>query len=96
MIVFINNIPRTPDVGIRIVTAGPILRVAINAPLSRLFDYLAPISGQAMPGCRVRVPFGRQSQIGMVMEVATRSDLPADKLKRAQEIVDESPLLSEA
>jgi primosomal protein N' (replication factor Y) len=71
------------------------LRVAVNVPLSRLFDYLAPMSGEATPGCRVRVPFGRQTQIGMVMEVATESDLPADKLKRAKEVVDESPLLSE-
>ncbi|MDH3990946.1 MAG: hypothetical protein OEV34_17565, partial [Gammaproteobacteria bacterium] len=43
---------------------GRILRVAINAPLSRLFDYL-PIPGQdALPGCRVRVPFGRRTQTG--------------------------------
>ena len=71
------------------------MRVAINAPLSRLFDYLAPISGRALPGCRVRVPFGRQTQIGVVMEIAAGSELPAEKLKRAREVVDESPLLSE-
>ena len=76
-------------------SAGPILRVAVNAPLSRLFDYLAPISGQVSAGCRVRVPFGRQMQIGMVMEVAAESELAAGKLKHAKEIIDESPLLSE-
>jgi primosomal protein N' (replication factor Y) len=74
---------------------GSILRVAVNAPLSRLFDYRAPISGLAAPGCRVRVPFGRQTQIGMVMEVADKSDLPEDKLKQAKAVIDESPLLSE-
>lgn len=74
---------------------GSILRVAVNAPLSRLFDYLAPSSGLAVAGCRVRVPFGRQTQVGMVMEVAADSNLPADKLKRATEVLDESPLLSE-
>jgi len=77
------------------VSSGPILRVAVNAPLSRLFDYLAPSSGQAVPGCRVRVPFGRQSQIGMVMEVATESELSAEKLKQTKEVLDESPLLSD-
>ncbi len=76
-------------------TNGPILRVAINAPLSRLFDYLAPVSGQALPGCRIRVPFGRQTQIGMIMEVAAQSELPAEKLKRARALVDERPLLSD-
>ena len=75
--------------------SGSILRVAVNAPLSRLFDYLAPTSGQAAPGCRVRVPFGRQTQIGMVMAVADKSDLAADKLKQAKEVLDESPLLSD-
>jgi len=48
-----------------------------------------------MPGCRVRVPFGRQSQIGMVVEVTTGSELPVDKLKRAGKILDDTPLLSE-
>lgn len=71
-----------------------IIRVAVNAPLSRLFDYLAPSSGRAVPGCRVSVPFGRQTQIGMVMEVARTSDLPADKLKRAKTVLDDTPLLS--
>ena len=72
-----------------------ILRVAINAPLSRLFDYLAPPTGLVAPGCRVRVPFGRQSQIGLVMEVADQSDLPENKLKQAKEVIDESPLLAD-
>jgi len=76
-------------------TAGSILRVAVNAPLSRLFDYLAPSAGPIAPGCRVRVPFGRQTQIGMVMEVASESALPEDKLKRAKDVLDESPLLSD-
>jgi len=76
------------------VNNAPILRVAIGAPLSRLFDYLAPESGRAVPGCRVRVPFGRQMQVGMVIEVADASGLPAGKLKRAKELLDESPLLS--
>ena len=71
-----------------------IIRVAVNAPLSRLFDYLAPSSGRAVPGCRVSVPFGRQTQIGMVMEVARTSDLPANKLKRAKTVLDDTPLLS--
>ncbi|MDP7041684.1 MAG: hypothetical protein QGF91_03425, partial [Gammaproteobacteria bacterium] len=43
-----------------------ILRVAINAPLSRLFDYRMPESGEAVPGSRVEVPFGRRTQTGVV------------------------------
>jgi primosomal protein N' (replication factor Y) len=73
-----------------------ILRVAINAPLSRLFDYLPVAGHDALPGSRVRVPFGRRTQTGLVMEVATKSELPADKLKRAKEVLDHEPVFAEA
>ena len=74
---------------------GKILRVAINAPLSRLFDYL-PIPGQdALPGCRVRVPFGRRTQTGLVMETATESDVPVEKLKSIAAVLDDKPIFGE-
>lgn len=76
-------------------SARPVLRVAINAPLSRLFDYLPPDGATAVPGCRVLVPFGRQQQIGVVMELAGQSDVPASKLRKATTILDDDPLLGE-
>ena len=76
-------------------TTGTVIRVAINAPLSRLFDYLPPDDGKPLPGCRVLVPFGRQKQIGLVMELATHSDVPESKLKKAIAVLDDSPLLNE-
>ena len=46
----------------------PILKVAVNVPLSREFDYLPPAGGPAPAiGQRVRVPFGRRQQVGMVV-----------------------------
>jgi len=74
---------------------GAILRVAVNAPLSRLFDYLAPADANAMPGTRVRVPFGRQKQVGTILEVATTSELPSARLRSASAIIDAEPLLTE-
>ena len=77
---------------------GSILRVAINAPLSQLFDYMAPANATSQvtqPGCRVSVPFGRRRECGMIMEVADDSDLPASKLKRAHAALDPAPLLDE-
>lgn len=71
-----------------------IFRVAINAPLSRLFDYHAPRGHSLTPGCRVRVPFGRRSQVGMLMEVTDQSDLPQSKLRAASDAIDLEPLLS--
>jgi len=77
------------------VNTAAVIRVAINAPLSRLFDYLPPDDGKPLPGCRVLVPFGRGTKIGLVMEVAAHSDVPASKLKRATAVLDDSPLLNE-
>ena len=49
-------------------TAPVILRIALDTPLRRLFDYLPPRDSQTMPkiGARVRVPFGRQRLVGIV------------------------------
>jgi primosomal protein N' (replication factor Y) len=73
----------------------PVLRVAINAPLSRLFDYLPPSTCKRMPepGCRVKVPFGRRTQCAMLLELGDASELPMSKLRRAHEVLDEEPLL---
>jgi len=76
-----------------------ILRVAVNVPLSRLFDYLPPVgrddlvASPLQPGSRILVPFGRQKLAGMIMEHAERSDFPASKLRRAVALIDESPVL---
>ena len=73
-----------------------ILRVAINAPLRRLFDYLPAAGGKpAVLGGRVRVPFGRTSQVGIVAELAKSSELPVGRLRRVQQVIDNAPLLQE-
>ena len=79
-----------------------ILQVAINAPLSRLFDYLPPagegglLPASLEPGSRVIVPFGRQKQTGLIVGTSNRSDLPPDRLRRATACIDDTPLLSAA
>jgi primosomal protein N' (replication factor Y) len=80
------------------VTGKTVLKVAINVPLAREFDYLAPVDCQTppQPGCRVQVPFGRQKQVGMVMDIAEKSDLPLSKLRRATRVIDEDPILAAA
>jgi primosomal protein N' (replication factor Y) len=42
---------------------------------------------------RVRVPFGRQQLIGILVGVASESAVPASKLKTALEILDEHPIV---
>lgn len=72
----------------------PILNVAVNVPLSRVFDYLAPASG-AVPaiGCRVLVPFGRRQEVGLVTGLADETSIASGKIKRCGEVLDERPLL---
>jgi primosomal protein N' (replication factor Y) len=76
---------------------GPILRVALDTPLRRLFDYLpeAPVADTQppVPGCRVRVPFGRQRLIGFIMEVADSTEVPTPRLKPVLEVLDTTPVL---
>jgi primosomal protein N' (replication factor Y) len=45
-----------------------IARIALNRPLRRLFDYYIPDDLRLVPGQRVRIPFGRQQAIGLVVE----------------------------
>ncbi|MGH8195526.1 MAG: primosomal protein N' [Woeseiaceae bacterium] len=75
----------------------PVLQVAVNAPLSRLFDYLPPCSaGLAQPGSRVLVPFGRRKVTGMLLGTGTKSEVPTAKLRRALQVLDEAPILNES
>jgi len=69
-----------------------VLRVALDTPLRRLFDYLPPATAVAV-GQRVRVPFGRRSLVGLVMAEADTSDLPVDRLKPVLEVLDSEPVL---
>ncbi len=70
-----------------------ILNVAVNVPLSRQFDYLAPGEGIVEVGSRVLVPFGRQRKVGIVLEHAGESGLPPEKLRPAIRGLDDEPLL---
>ncbi|QOJ32934.1 MAG: primosomal protein N' [Gammaproteobacteria bacterium] len=74
-------------------TAGPILKVAIDAPVMTTFDYLPPAGHAVQPGQRVRVPFRSGKRVGVVMATAPQSALPANRLRRALEVLDPEPLL---
>jgi primosomal protein N' (replication factor Y) len=77
-------------------TAVPadVLRVALDVPLRRVFDYYPPAAGHPVPvGVRVRVPFGRQRLVGVVMENSVGSDLPDERVKSVLEVLDPTPVL---
>jgi primosomal protein N' (replication factor Y) len=79
--------------------SAAVLRIALDMPLRRLFDYLprgadGPVTAEV--GQRVRVPFGKQRLVGLVMEHAASSDLPPARLKPVLDVLDSEPVLDRA
>ena len=72
--------------------AQSILKIALDVPLDRLFDYLDGGYGVQV-GQRVLVPFGNRNQIGIVMGVADSSEVPPEKLKPVVQAFVEEPVL---
>ena len=78
----------------------PILLVALDLPLSTLFEYelaadMKAVLGQNILGQRVLVPFGRKQVVGVVMDCALESTLPAGRLKQVVQVLTGTPPLPE-
>ncbi|KAB2920623.1 MAG: hypothetical protein F9K30_16185 [Dechloromonas sp.] len=72
----------------------PVFRVALDLPLHRLFDYVAPATaGRDDIGRRVRVPFGRSEKLGIIVDVVDSGNWPVDQLKPAGEVLGDLPPL---
>ncbi len=73
-----------------------IIRVALDVPLPRLFDYLSDDASASDVGSRVVVSFGRRRMVGIVVEVGADSSVPKEKLKPCERILrDIVPLPSD-
>ncbi len=75
---------------------GQILNVAVNVPLSRLFDYRAPAGRVVAPGTRVLVPFGRNRKIGVVLGHSPQAAIDDARIRPIIEVIDEAPLWRDA
>jgi primosomal protein N' (replication factor Y) len=75
-----------------------ILKVALDTPLDFCFDYRWPANAETLPlpGQLVLVPFGRREVVGVIVAVATHTDIPHDKLKDALALRGQLPPMSEA
>lgn len=73
----------------------PLLRVALPVPMFQLFDYQLPDGVMQLPatGCRVCVPFGRQTLIGIVLGKGDAAEVEPHKLRTALEILDQQPAI---
>ena len=70
------------------------MRVALDVPLPRLFDYAPPAGASVASGDRVTVPLGRRNQTGVVIETETASELALDRLKAIIDVRSDAPRLS--
>src|ERR1700691_2229153 len=88
-----------PSTGLCTLSGGAgtphIVRVAVDRPLPAPLDYLPPAGhvGAIATGSRVRVPFGRQQLIGMVVGQAATSNVAPAKLRPITTLLDTEPLL---
>ncbi len=69
------------------------MRVALDVPLAKLFDYAQAGGAPAQIGDRVVVPFGARQQLGVVIEAQADSDVPVSRMKAITAIRDDAPRL---
>ena len=68
---------------------------AIALPLYRCFEYRIDGDDELLPGSRYRLPFGRGTRTGVLLESAAGSDFDADKIKPVLERLDHQPVVDE-
>jgi primosomal protein N' (replication factor Y) len=71
-----------------------ILRVALDLPLPRVFDYSCDEATHADVGMRVLVPLGNKHVVGVIVGLADSSDVESGKLKAALRILRDTPALA--
>jgi primosomal protein N' (replication factor Y) (superfamily II helicase) len=72
----------------------PIVRVALDVPLSTLFDYTVAEGVAVSIGQRVIVPFGRRQMVGVVMECVATTDVSPERIKPVAQVLHDSAPLS--
>ncbi|HEU4350470.1 MAG TPA: primosomal protein N' [Burkholderiales bacterium] len=69
------------------------MRVAIDVPLLKVFEYSLPKGVDARVGDRVAVRFGAQQKVGVVVEERATPELPAARVKPIAALRDDAPRL---
>lgn len=70
-----------------------VLRVALDVPVAKLFDYLIDDATVAGPGDRVVVSFGARERVGVVVEVGDASTVATSRLKPVTRVLADAPRL---
>ncbi len=69
------------------------IRVALDVPLPKLFEYSAPQAIEVRAGDRVAVRFGAQQKIGVVIEERAVPELAPERIKPISALRDDAPRL---
>jgi primosomal protein N' (replication factor Y) len=69
------------------------VKVALDVPLAKLFDYAPGEGVRVVRGDRVAVRFGNRAQIGVVVDQDASSDIAAERLKTISAVRDDAPPL---
>ena len=71
-----------------------LISVALDVPINQLFDYICE-NQDIEVGCRVKVPFGRSTRTGIIVQVKkSHTNQSAYKIKKIYKILDETSVLS--
>ncbi len=65
-----------------------ILRIGLDVPLNRLFDYVND-GFDVQVGARAVVSFAGRNLVGVIVEISDTSDVPLEKLKPVQQVFNE-------
>ena len=71
-----------------------IVQVALDVPLSTLFDYTVAEGVGVEVGQRVIVPFGKRQLVGVVMECVGTTEVSAERIKPVTQVLHDSAPLS--
>src|SRR5262245_66342675 len=71
-----------------------VLRVALEVPVAKLFDYLCDADTLADVGDRVAVPFGPRERVGVVVEAVNGSAVAGARLKSVARVLAGAPRLA--
>ena len=70
-----------------------IVRVALDLPLPRLFDYACADDVPAAIGARIVVPFGKRRLVGVVVATPQATEVDPAKIKFVERVLDDAPVL---
>lgn len=84
----------------QLLTLEPYIKVALPVPMRTLFEYRVPkaiaLRHQLLPGMRLKVPFGKQSRLGIIVELCYETEWDHQQVKPLTSLHDESPIIPQA